>query len=194
MNHFGLNEAQQQLCEQHLDLLEKWNKVYNLTAIRKRQDMAIKHLNDSLAVLPHLPKDTSFNMVDVGTGGGFPGIPLAIAKPECSFTLIDSSLKKVRFLKQVVAELHLKNVNPVHARVEEYSPTVKFDGVISRAFSAIDNMVGLTKHLLADGGHYYAMKGPEQETLPDSISLAQDITLEVPGLDAQRHLLVLKTK
>ncbi len=185
------DEAQQKLLA-YLALLQKWNKVYNLTAVRDPLEMVTLHLLDSLSVLPYV---NSKNILDVGSGGGLPGIVLAICKPELQVTTIDTVQKKVIFMRQVKGELGLENLTPVHARVENFKPDVPFEIVISRAFSEIALFVQLTKHLIAENGQWLAMKGimpaDELEGLP--LKPAQVIALKVAGLDAERHLLVFNT-
>jgi 16S rRNA (guanine527-N7)-methyltransferase len=146
----------------YLLLLDKWNAAYNLTAIRDLESMVNKHIFDSLAVLPWLKGD---RILDVGTGAGLPGIPLAIAQPDKQFVLLDSNGKKVRFLQEVKRVLALKNLEVVQFRVENYQPTQGFDTVISRAFSSLEQMIYWTQHLVADHGIWLAMKGryPEEE-------------------------------
>jgi 16S rRNA (guanine527-N7)-methyltransferase len=188
----ALSPAQlEQLCA-YLVLLAKWNKVYNLTAVRDEEKMVSHHVLDSLAVLPHLQ---GTRLLDVGSGGGLPGIPLAIARPDLHVVLIDSNQKKTAFLQQVAIELGLKNLEVVQQRVEEYAAAALFDIVISRAFADLGEFVSLAKHLLAPGGQFAAMKGinPHEEVaqLPAEISLQQILPLSVPGVDAQRHLLLL---
>ena len=186
------DEAQQKLLA-YLALLQKWNKVYNLTAVRDPLEMVTLHLLDSLSVLPFV---NSKNILDVGSGGGLPGIVLAICKPELQVTTIDTVQKKVIFMRQVKGELGLDNLTPVHARVENFKPNVPFEMVISRAFSEIALFVQLTKHLIAENGHWLAMKGimpaDELEGLP--LKPAQVIALKVAGLDAERHLLVFNNQ
>ncbi len=184
-------EKQQKLLK-YLGLLEKWNKVYNLTAIRNVEQMVSHHLLDSLAVLPHLWPG---KWLDVGCGAGLPGIVLAIAQPDWSFTLLDSNSKKTSFVQQAVIELGLTNVVVKCARVEELQTEEKFDGIISRAFAETREFISLTRHLLAVTGKWAAMKGtPEQELqhLPDHVMVEQAIQLKVPGLDAARCLVILK--
>ncbi len=185
------DEAQQKLLA-YLALLQKWNKVYNLTAVRDPLEMVTLHLLDSLSVLPYV---NSKNILDVGSGGGLPGIVLAICKPELQVTTIDTVQKKVIFMRQVKGELGLNNLTPVHARVENFKPDVPFEIVISRAFSEIALFVQLTKHLIAENGQWLAMKGimpaSELEGLP--LTPAQVFALKVAGLDAERHLLVFNT-
>jgi 16S rRNA (guanine527-N7)-methyltransferase len=183
--------AQQRLMD-YLALLQKWNKVYNLTAIRDPEQMVSNHLLDSLAVLPHLwPK----RWLDVGCGAGLPGVVLAIARPEWSFTLLDSNSKKTSFVQQVSIELGLENIEVRCGRIEEWQATEKFDGIISRAFAETAEFVSLTRHLLADGGRWAAMKGaPEQELkrLPEDVQVENIIPLHVPKLEAARCLVVLR--
>ena len=186
------DEAQQKLLD-YLALLQKWNKVYNLTAVRDPLEMVTLHLLDSLSVLPYV---NSKNILDVGSGGGLPGIVLAICKPELQVTTIDTVQKKVIFMRQVKGELGLDNLTPVHARVENFKPGQPFEIVISRAFSEIALFVQLTKHLIAENGQWLAMKGimpaDELEGLP--LTPVQVIALKVAGLDAERHLLVFNNQ
>ena len=186
------DEAQQKLLD-YLALLQKWNKVYNLTAVRDPLEMVTLHLLDSLSVLPYV---NSNNILDVGSGGGLPGIVLAICKPKLQVTTIDTVQKKVIFMRQVKGELGLDNLTPVHARVENFKPDVPFEIVISRAFSEIALFVQLTKHLIAENGQWLAMKGimpaDELEGLP--LTPVQVIALKVAGLDAERHLLVFNNQ
>ena len=185
------DDAQQKLLA-YLALLQKWNKVYNLTAVRDPLEMVTLHLLDSLSVLQYV---NSKNILDVGSGGGLPGIVLAICKPELQVTTIDTVQKKVIFMRQVKGELGLNNLTPVHARVENFKPDAPFEIVISRAFSEIALFVQLTKHLIAENGQWLAMKGimpaDELEGLP--LTPVQVIALKVAGLDAERHLLVFNT-
>jgi 16S rRNA (guanine(527)-N(7))-methyltransferase GidB len=175
-----------------LDLLQKWNKAYNLTAIDNPREMVALHLLDSLAILPYLQGN---RFIDVGTGPGLPGIPLAIACPDKHFSLLDSNGKRVRFLFQVKVALGLQNIEEIHARSEAYQPKQCFDGVISRAFTALPDMVDKTRHLLTDNGVFYAMKGrmPEKELsdLPKPYNVSSCYPLTVPGVEAERHLVTL---
>lgn len=186
-------EARRNLLN-YLALLNKWNKVYNLTAIRNLEQMVSHHLLDSLAVLPFLwPK----NWLDVGCGAGLPGIVLAIVRPEWTFTLLDSNSKKTSFVQQVIIDLQLSNVKVNCGRVEEYQFTEKFDGIISRAFAETGEFIQLTKSLLSVNGRWAAMKGiPEKEleSLPENIKVEEIIPLKVPGLDAARCLVILREK
>lgn len=186
-------EAQQKLLD-YLALLQKWNKVYNLTAIRNAEQMISHHLLDSLAVLPHLWPG---RWLDVGCGAGLPGLVLAIARPDWQFTLLDSNSKKTSFVQQATIELGMHNVSVRCARVEDLQSDEKFDGIISRAFAETADFVKLTRHLLADKGHWAAMKGtPEQELqhLPGDVVVERIIPLCVSGLDAARCLVLLKAK
>ncbi|BBP02494.1 16S rRNA (guanine(527)-N(7))-methyltransferase RsmG [Sulfuriferula nivalis] len=180
---------------QYLQLIVKWNRIHNLTAIRDQQDMLPHHLLDSLSVNPWVKAES---LLDVGTGAGLPGIPLAILRPELLITLSDSNKKKSSFQQQAQIELGLKNVTVKAGRVEDLSDTEKFDGIISRAFSEMALFTKLTQHLLTDDGRWYAMKGiyptEELENLPEFVQTEAVYELEVPMLNAQRHLLVMKKK
>lgn len=178
----------------YLELIEKWNKVHNLTAIRDPEQMLAHHLLDSLAVLPFLRAAKS--LIDVGSGAGLPGIPLAIAKPELAVTLVESSHKRQAFQQQCKAELGLSNVTPIHSRVEDFRVKEGFDVVISRAFSDLSDFVGAARHLCAESGRLWAMKGlhPYEEIakLPDWARVVMIKPLKVPHLDAVRHLLEIE--
>lgn len=173
------------------DLLLKWNRTYNLTALRDPAQAISHHLLDSLAILPHLGTGA---LLDVGSGGGLPGIPLAIARPDLQVTLVDTVQKKATFLQQAAIELQLANVRAVHARVEEMRG--EYAQITSRAFSELSDFVRLTRHLLAADGRWLAMKGvrPDGEIagLPDGVGVADIVPLQVPGVDAERHLIILK--
>lgn len=189
-----LNEGSQQKLLEYLALLQKWNKVYNLTAIRNVEQMVSHHILDSLAVLPHL---WAGRWLDVGCGAGLPGLVLAIARPNWSFVLLDSNSKKTSFVQQATIELGLHNVAVRCARVEDMPANDKYDGIISRAFAETADFVRLTRHLLADKGRWAAMKGvPEQElqNLPGDVGVECIIPLRVSGLDAARCLVLLKAK
>jgi 16S rRNA (guanine527-N7)-methyltransferase len=185
-------EVQAQLIK-FIELLHKWNKVHNLTAVRDPAKMIAYHLLDSLVVAPYVEGK---RLLDVGSGGGLPGIPMAIIKPGLEVTLLDSNQKKTGFLRQAVIDLGLKNVNVVAGRVEQFQPDQLFDMVISRAFSELAEFVKLARHLLAENGKLLAMKGvyPEAEmaALPSDIKVEQVISLDVPELGAQRHLVVMR--
>ena len=180
----------------YVALLEKWNRTHNLTAIRDPAQMVTHHLLDSLAVLPHLPPGAVVRAIDVGSGGGLPGIPLAIARPELRVTLLDSNRKKSAFLEQAAIELPLANVDVVAGRVEVYAPKLAFDVVISRAYSALAMFVAQTRHLLAPGGRWLAMKGtlPHEELagLPTNVRVVATPALRVPGIAAERHLVIME--
>ncbi|MBS1198325.1 MAG: rRNA m(7)G-527 methyltransferase [Proteobacteria bacterium] len=175
----------------YLGLLLKWNKTYNLTAVRDPEQGLTHHLLDSLAILPWLNES---NLLDVGSGGGLPGIPLAIVRPELAVTLVDAVQKKVSFLQQAVIELELPKVQAVHARVEALQG--QFGQIVSRAFADLSDFVGLTRHLLAPDGCWLAMKGAlpaaELSQLPAGIVAQEKVPLAVPGLKAERHLIILK--
>jgi len=179
-------------------LLAKWNRVYNLTSIRDAQQIVTHHLLDSLAVLPHLTGIA--RLADVGSGGGLPGIPLAIATagrdPALAVTSIETVNKKAAFQQQAKIELALTNFTVVNERVENVRPDPPFDAVISRAFSELADFVGLTAHLLAPGGRLLAMKGvyPREEIarLPAACRVVEALPLVVPGLGAERHLIILE--
>ena len=186
-----LSDAVQRKLLAFRDLLLKWNKTYNLTALRDPEQAISHHLLDSLAILPHL--DTG-PLLDVGSGGGLPGIPLAIARPGLSVGMVDTVQKKASFLQQASIELGLKNVTVHHARVEEMQG--QYAQISSRAFADLGLFVSLTRHLLAPGGRWLAMKGvrPADEiaALPADITVEAIISLTVPGLEAERHLIILK--
>ncbi|MFW5432386.1 MAG: 16S rRNA (guanine(527)-N(7))-methyltransferase RsmG [Methylophilaceae bacterium] len=181
----------QEVLLQYLALLDKWNKVYNLTAVRKPSEMITLHLLDSLSVLPYIK---SKNLLDVGSGGGLPGIVLAVCLPELQVTTIDTVQKKAIFMRQVKGELGLDNLNVVHARVERFEPEDPFEAIISRAFSEINVFMALTQHLLIEGGCWFAMKGvsPNQELEELGIKVSKVFPLSVAGLDAERHLAVIE--
>ena len=177
----------------YVALIEKWNRVYNLTAIREPEKMVSHHLLDSLAVAPHLQAK---RLLDVGSGAGLPGIPLALAKPDMRVTLLDSNHKKAAFLNQAVIELRLKNVEVCAERVESWQTDKSFDVIISRAFSDMGEFVRITQHLLAPGGLFAAMKGlhpyEEIDKLPPGFKVKQVLPLAVPGLDGARHLALIE--
>ena len=182
-------DAQGKLLD-YLALLHKWNKVYNLTAIRDPQQMVSHHLLDSLTVMPHL---WAGRWLDVGCGAGLPGLVLAVAQPGWQFTLLDSNSKKTSFVQQAVIELGLRNVSVHCARVEEWQPAEQFDGIISRAFSELGEFLRCTRHLVAPHGRWVAMKGAPQQELagvPDGCRVERVIPLQVPGLLAARSLVI----
>jgi 16S rRNA (guanine527-N7)-methyltransferase len=185
--------AQERLA-QHLELIAKWNRVHNLTAVRETDQMVVLHLLDSLTALPHLSGVKT--LIDVGTGPGLPGIPIAIARPEVAVTLLDSSHKKCAFLQQAKTELGLGNVAVVCDRVEQWKPPAKFDAVVSRAFSDLADFVTQAQHLVAPGGRLIAMKGvypfDEIARVPASHRVTSVLELHVPRLDAKRHLVFVE--
>ncbi len=186
-----IGQATQERLLAYLMLLQKWNKVHNLTAVRDPEEMVTLHLLDSLSVLPHIGQG---RLLDVGSGAGFPGIVLALTRPDLQVTTLDSVGKKASFMRQVKAELGISNLEVISGRVEVYKPEELYDMIISRAFSEMREFVRLTRHLLKDGGVWLAMKGvyPEDE-LAELHGLEIDVLeLNVPGLDARRHLVFLK--
>lgn len=190
----GLLLSEQQLtqCVSYVELLDKWNSAYNLTSVRDPKEMLIKHVMDSLMVAPHLVGNT---FIDVGTGPGLPGVLLAIYYPDKHFTLLDSLGKRIRFLNQVKMQLGLTNITPLQSRVEEHLPELGYDGVISRAFASLTDMLTWCKHLPAANGQFFAMKGAavqeEIAALPDFVKVMTIYNLQIPELDAQRNLVVL---
>jgi 16S rRNA (guanine527-N7)-methyltransferase len=196
----SLGESQITDLLSYIGEFDKWNKAYNLSAVRDIRQMVVRHLLDSLSVVPYVQKtkrkiDT---MIDVGTGGGLPGIPLAIMFPDKQFTLLDSNGKKTRFLFHVKTLLKLDNVTVENRRVEEFIPAQKFNAVISRAFASLQDMTDGCTHMLASDGIFLAMKGifPADELLPiaDKIELLETIKLDVAETDGERHLLILQAK
>ena len=175
----------------YLDLVEKWNRVYNLTAIREREEMIKLHFLDSLSILKHVHVK---NVLDVGSGAGFPGIVLAITKPELKVTVMDSVNKKTTFMQQVKSELSLMNLDVVNSRVEDYQPTTLFEAVTSRAFSNLKNMMSLTQHTLKKEGVWLAMKSKDVKQEVEAFEKNQYtlIPLEVPFINAERYLVILK--
>ena len=173
-------------------LIEKWNKAYNLTAIRNRADSIDLHLLDSLAIAPFV---TGRRVIDIGTGAGLPGIPLAIYQPDTEFVLLDSNAKKTRFVQQAILELKLKHVTVCHSRVEDYQPEKRFDAVLTRAFASLADIVQLTAHLLNPQGVLLAMKGQRPDDELAALVLSQHtplpntvIPIKVPNIDAERCL------
>jgi len=188
----SLSDDQQQQLLVFLALLNKWNKAYNLTAVRNEGEMVSRQLLDSLSILPWV---TTEHLLDVGAGGGLPGVPLAIVLPGTRFTLLDSNGKKTRFLNQCVLELGLKNVEVIHGRAEDCKPEQPFSQISSRAFTALDNLVAWCGGLLANEGRFLAMKGqyPDDEVaaLPAGWQVSSSHSLKVPGAGGERHLLVV---
>lgn len=190
-----LNERQERQLLDYLALLNKWNKAYNLTAVRDPAEMVSRHLLDSLSVVPHAETGGA-RWLDVGSGGGMPGIPLAIMFPQRQFTLLDSNGKKTRFLTQVKLELKLANVEVVHSRVEAFQPPQPFTDITSRAFSSLQDFTSWTRHLSDENTRWLAMKGvqpdDELQALPEDFRLQECLVLRVPGCQGQRHLLILR--
>jgi 16S rRNA (guanine527-N7)-methyltransferase len=181
----------QEKCLAYMALMQKWNKVYNLTAVRDSEEMLVLHVLDSLSVLPFVEAG---NVLDVGSGGGLPGLIIAITRPEVEVTTIDTVQKKAIFMRQVKAELGLSNAQVVHGRVEAYAPPTRFSQVISRAFSDIALFKQLTAHLIAPRGRWLAMKGvvPSDELAQAKVIPKEVIRLHVPYLQAERHLIVFE--
>lgn len=186
-----MHKQKQQLVD-FVKLLDKWNKAYNLTSVRDPNEMLIKHIMDSLVVSPYLQGNA---FIDVGTGPGLPGIPLAIANPDKQFVLLDSLGKRITFIKNALRELGLTNVTPVLSRVESYQ-NAQFDGVLSRAFASLNDMVAWCYHLPNANGKFYALKGIYQSEeftqIQQPIKLIDVIKLNVPELVGERHLVVLQ--
>lgn len=173
----------------YLELLEKWNRVFNLTAVRSPEVMVPRHLLDSLAIAKFIQNG---HILDVGSGAGLPGIPLALVMPQKQFTLLDSNGKKTRFLNQVKGILTLDNVSIVQSRVERYLPETKFSTIVSRAFSDINDIMAKTKHLCAPCGHWVIMKGvyPKDELAQVRVPF-EVVPVHVPQLDAKRHIVIV---
>lgn len=189
-----ITDQQIDLLIQYVEMLIKWNKAYNLTSVRDPDEMLIKHILDSLMVGEYLSGET---FIDVGTGPGLPGIPLAILYPEKEFTLLDSLGKRITFLRQVVFQLKLTNVTPILSRVEKHQPEKLYHGVLSRAFSSLNDMVTWCQHLIeVEQGRFFALKGQypseEIEKLPENIKLLNSHKIVVPQLEGERHLIALK--
>lgn len=191
-NGISLTEGQISQLLAYLELLIKWNKVYNLTAICDPKEILTKHLIDSLVISPYL---TGRSFIDAGTGPGLPGIPLAIANPDNTFLLADSLGKRIRFLNHVKQSLNLVNIEPLQIRIETLQER-KFDGVISRAFASLETMLNLTRNLTTPWGHFYALKGTypkdEIESIPYGFSLESVIPFTISCLEGARHLIILK--
>lgn len=194
-----LAQAQISLIDQQKDqlvgfvrLLDKWNKAYNLTSVRNHDEMLVKHILDSLVVSEHLVGE---KFIDVGTGPGLPGIPLAIANPDKQFVLLDSLGKRITFIKNALRELGITNVTPVLSRVEEYTES-QFDGVLSRAFASLEDMISWCYHLPNAGGKFYALKGVydenEVQAVKNPVKITNVVKLNVPELVGERHLVILE--
>jgi len=188
-----LTDLQKDQLIQLVQLLHKWNKAYNLTSVRDPKEMLVKHILDSIVVSPYLQGD---RFIDVGTGPGLPGLPLAIINPTKQFVLLDSLGKRISFIRNAVRELGLTNIEPILSRVEEYQPEQKFDGVLSRAFASLKDMTDWCHHLPKENGYFYALKGiyheDEVQELDKKFEVKDVITLNVPELIGERHLIVLR--
>jgi 16S rRNA (guanine527-N7)-methyltransferase len=190
-----VTEQQQKKLIDFVVMMNKWNKAYNLTSVRDPQEMVLKHLLDSIVIAPYITEKT---YIDVGTGPGLPGIPLAIIHPDKTFILLDSLGKRVRFMKQVAHELQINNIQPVQSRVEDYVSALSIDGVLSRAFASLKDMLHWCQHLVDSSGYFMALKGqlPQQEIddLPAEFILKEVIKLSVPGVEGDRHLIKIQKK
>ncbi len=185
-------DTQQRLLD-YLHLMRKWNRAYNLTAIRELDDMVIKHLLDSLSILPFID---SAPVLDVGTGAGLPGIPLALCMPDYPFVLLDSNSKKTRFLTQVKIELGIENIEVIHSRIEDYQPSYGFEIITCRAFAALNTILDRTQHLVTSTTRVMAMKGREgMPELAKGYSQRAIHKLQVPWLNEERHLVeIIRTE
>lgn len=194
MDALGISLDQQQLEKliSYLSLIYKWNKTHNLTAITSLDEMVVKHLLDSLSLLPYIDQTS---LLDVGAGAGLPSIPIAIANNQVLCTALDSSHKRTVFMRTAARELELENLEVVHSKAQDFKGR-KFPLICSRAFSSLKNFVTGTEHLLESGGCWLAMKGQEpgqeRDDLPASVNVVREIALTVPGLQAQRRLVILK--
>ena len=189
----AITESEQDRLAGYLRLLLKWNSAYNLTAVRDPQEMVVRHLLDSLSVLPYISGQA---LLDAGTGPGLPGIPLAIMQPGRRFTLLDSNGKKIRFVRQAALELELENVIAVQQRIEDQNPTATLDLVMARAFTALPQLYRMCSPLLRRGGRLLAMKGTAR-SIADEISDLEGVTTEVhrvnvPFLEEERHLVIIQ--
>jgi 16S rRNA (guanine527-N7)-methyltransferase len=194
--NISLSEQQMQDLVSYVKLLDKWNKAYNLTSVRDPEQMLIRHIMDSIVVAPYLQGE---RFIDVGTGPGLPGIPLAIVRPDLNFTLLDSLGKRVRFLRQVQHEIGLQNITPIQERVENYQITPKFAGVISRAFASLHDMLSWCQHLPdTENGKFYALKGvlpaAELTAIADNYCVESIVELKIPQLNEERKLVIIAKK
>ncbi|MEN9450097.1 MAG: ribosomal small subunit methyltransferase [Pseudomonadota bacterium] len=191
-NHFNINELTTKKLVEYVLLLHKWNQIHNLTSIRDPLQMLSKHIIDSLAISPYLQGP---NILDVGTGAGLPGLPLALTHPQYRFALLDSNGKKTRFLMHVIQTLMIANVDIIPLRVEKYHPKNCFNSIVSRAFSQLNEFLHKTRHLCCENGIFLAMKGqyPTEEikTLDADFKLLDTKNLQIAGLDQKRHLLII---
>lgn len=195
LRSLGLAEAGGEcaILARFLVLLDKWNKAFNLTAVRDPSEMVSRHVLDSLTVLPYLH---GLSVLDVGTGAGLPGIPLAVLAPRRQFVLLDSGGKKTRFVSHAVGELNIGNVEVVQTRVENFVPAVPFDTVVCRAFSSLREFVERCGALVGRGGRLVAMKGrlprAELSALPAAWDVAESVRVMVPGLAGERHIIIME--
>jgi 16S rRNA (guanine527-N7)-methyltransferase len=193
VNHYEFDASVIEKLVNFLYLLERWNQVFNLTAIRDIEEMIPLHILDSLAINPFLHGQ---RIIDVGTGAGLPGIPLALINPDKVFFLLDSNGKKTRFLNQAKVDLGIKNMEVVHARCEDFALLPAFDSIVSRAFSSIPVMLAKTQHLAAPDCQFIAMKGTypgqEIEQIPDGFRVCKVQQLTIKGLTAQRHVVCIQ--
>ena len=183
------SENQIQQFNMYINLLNKWNKAFNLTSVRNIMDMLERHLVDSLSIAKYIQGE---RLIDVGTGAGLPGIPLAILYPKKTFFLLDSNGKKTRFLKQVKTEMTLDNIEVINMRTENYQPDEKFDGVLSRAFSSLQEMIEVTEHLCKKEGYFFAMKGQYPELELQAITKPYKVQkLDWLSNELERHLIII---
>ena len=191
-NHFSINEITSKKLVEYVLLLHKWNQIHNLTSIRDPFQMLSKHIIDSLAVSPYLQGP---NILDVGTGAGLPGLPLALTHPQYRFALLDSNGKKTRFLTHVIQTLMIANVDIIPIRDEKYHPKNCFNSIVSRAFSQLNEFLDKTRHLCCENGIFLAMKGqyPAEEiaAIDADFKLLDTKDLQIAGLDQKRHLLII---
>jgi 16S rRNA (guanine527-N7)-methyltransferase len=186
----SINESQIQALLHYVELLQKWNKTYNLTAIEATDEIIRKHILDSLSLVPYLNGSRVF---DVGSGAGLPGIPLAIVCKDKQFLLLDASVKKTRFIQQAIIEVRLNNVQVVQQRVERYAPQHEFDTVVSRAFASSEKLFASTDHLLTQGQFILMLgKQTQLQELPDCYVLVGVYAVQIPGLQASRHIAVVE--
>lgn len=191
-NHFAIDDKTQQAFVHYLQLMQRWNKVFNLTAITEMQEMMVLHILDSLLISRYLHGN---HIIDVGTGAGLPGIPLALIQPDKKFYLLDSNNKKINFLTQVKAELSIPNIEIIHSRVEDFHPGICFDSILTRAFTTLKEMLTKTTHLIAEEGQFLAMKGvyPEREIqeIVDNYQVIAVHKLKIIGWDLERHIVLI---
>lgn len=191
---FDFSDEQIKQWAHYLKGIQLWNKAYNLTSIVEPEEMLVKHLFDSLVLMPYLERVKHDRLIDVGTGAGLPGFILAIAMPDVHFVLLDTNSKRTRFMTQMKMELGIKNVEIVHSRVQDYQPAELFDVILSRAFASAEDMVTWSKHLLAENGCFAAMKGhvsPDEWQFAEQGYHSEMIKLSVPRLNDARHLVIL---